>query len=307
MSPEPNPRRREIARILWMILGLNLVVAIIKIAYGRSSGALAITADGLHSMLDASSNVIGIVGVSVARRPPDADHPYGHRKFETISALAVAAMMLLGGREIAAEAWQRLRDPHPLHLSPAAFVIMLGTLAINVFVVTIERRAGHRLQSELLLADAGHTQSDVLASVFVIASLILVPLGLAWADVFAAVLILGLIVRAGWEVVRTTISTLSDERRIPPADVEQVALEEPGVIEAHNVRSRGPLDDIHVDLHILVAPETRLSDAHRLGHRVEGRLRKRFPGLTDVVVHVEPGVDSERARAREGGGLKAEG
>jgi cation diffusion facilitator family transporter len=184
---------------------------------------------------------------------------------------------------------------------------MLGTLAINVFVVAVERRAGRRLESELLLADAGHTQSDVLASVFVIASLILVPLGITWADVFAAVLILGLIVRAGWEVVRTTISTLSDERRIPPADVEQVALEEHGVIEAHNVRSRGPLDDIHVDLHILVAPETRLSDAHRLGHRVEVRLRARFPGLTDVVVHVEPAVDSERARAREGGGLKAEG
>jgi len=78
------------------------------------------------------------------------------------------------------------------------------------------------------------------------------------------------------------------------------------VLEAHNVRSRGPLDDIHVDLHVLVDADTRLADAHHIGHLVEQRLRARFPGLTDVVVHVEPGLDSERATLRKGGGLQAQ-
>ena len=104
-----------------------------------------------------------------------------------------------------------------------------------------------------------------------------------------------------------TLSTLSDERAIPPDQVESVALREPGVLEAHNVRSRGPDDDIHLDLHILVEPHTPLSDAHALGHRVEARLRAEWPGLTDVVVHVEPALPSERARRREGGGLRAPG
>jgi divalent metal cation (Fe/Co/Zn/Cd) transporter len=124
--------------------------------------------------------------------------------------------------------------------------------------------------------------------------------------VIAAALIVALILRAGIGILKGTLSTLSDERRIEPALIEQVALQEPGVMEAHNVRSRGPADDIHVDLHILVDPETRLAEAHRIGHRVDQRLRERWHGLTDVVVHVEPALESERARVREGGALKAE-
>jgi len=174
-------------------------------------------------------------------------------------------------------------------------------------VVWIERREGRRLESELLLADAAHTQSDVFASLLVIVSFIATRFGIVWADLVAAGLILALILRSGIAILRGTLSTLSDERRIDPGLVEATALEEPGVLEAHNVRSRGPSDDIHLDLHILVAPETPLAEAHQLGHRVERRLRARWPGLTDVVVHVEPALESERARRREGGGLKAEG
>ena len=106
---------------------------------------------------------------------------------------------------------------------------------------------------------------------------------------------------------RRRFSTLSDERRIEPGLIEQAALEEPGVLEAHNVRSRGPDDDIHLDLHVLVEPRMGIADAHAVGHRVEDRLRARWPGLTDVVVHVEPALASERAQRREGGGLKARG
>lgn len=299
-------RRSEIARILWIILVLNLVVAAAKIVYGQLHGVLAISADGLHSLMDASSNVIGLVGAFLARRPADANHPYGHRKYETFAALAIAGMLLLGCREIAAGVYERLRTAQPPVVDSTAFTVMLVTLAINLFVVVIERREGRRLRSELLQADAAHTLSDVFATVIVIASLLAGRAGVAWADVAGAVLVLFLVVRAGWSIVRDTFSTLSDERRIAPDAVERVALEEPGVLEAHNVRSRGPLDDIHVDLHVLVDPGTRIDDAHRVGHRVEQRLRGQFPGLTDVVVHVEPGLESERATLRKGGGLQAE-
>ena len=303
----PGARLETIARILWIILGLNLAVAAAKLAFGRWSGSLAITADGLHSLLDASSNVIGLVGVGVARIPPDENHPYGHRKYETFAALGIVAMLLLGCREIAARGLERLRHPVALQIAPAAYAVMAATIAINVLVVWIERREGKRLNSELLMSDAAHTQSDVYASLLVVASFVVARLGMAWADLAATAAIVLLILRAGLEVLRSTLSTLSDERRIAPDAVEQVALQEPGVREAHNVRSRGPLDDIHVDLHILVDPDTRLDDAHRVGHRVEQRLRHSFPGITDVVVHVEPALATERATRREGGGLRAQG
>ena len=300
-------RLDRIRQVLWRILLLNLAVAVAKLIYGYRSHAIAIGADGLHSLLDASSNVIGLVGIAVARKPPDANHPYGHRKYETFGALGVAAMLFVGCQEILFSAIDRLRHPRLPDVTVAGFVLLAMTIAINVLVVRIERREGRRLHSELLLADATHTQSDVLASLLVAASFVAVRFGIGWADVTASALIVVFILRAGIGILRGTLSTLSDERRIPPDQVEAVALEEQGVLEAHNVRSRGPADDIHLDLHILVDPETRLAEAHRIGHRVERRLRERWPGLNDVVVHVEPALDSERAQTREGGGLKAEG
>jgi cation diffusion facilitator family transporter len=299
-------RNRRIVRALAAILGLNLVVAIAKLIYGHTSGAIAITADGVHSLLDASSNVIGIVGIAVASRPPDENHPYGHRKYETFAALGVAAMLLLGCQEILSQALHRLRTPGAPQIHTVGFVIVVGTLLVNLAVVMYERRAGRQLNSELLTSDAEHTMSDVFATGLVLASMTAGKLGIGWADPVAAGIVVIFILRAGFNIVSSTLSTLSDERRLPPAEVERTALEEKGVLEAHNVRSRGPDDDIHLDLHVLVDPVTPIADAHALGHRVEQRLRDRWPGLTDVVVHVEPGLESERARERLGGGLRAE-
>jgi len=300
-------RARDVSRVLWAILGLNLAVAAAKLIYGNRSGAIAITADGLHSAMDGMSNVIGLVGLAIARRPPDANHPYGHRKYETFAALGVAAMMFFGCHEILTATIDRLRNPRLPDISAAGYVVILGTIAVNVFVVWIERREGRRLQSELLISDAAHTGSDVLASVLVLVSFALAPLHQPWVDLIAACVIVGLILRSGWEILRHTLSTLSDERRIDPLQVQETALREPGVREAHNVRSRGPDDDIHLDLHVLVDPEMAIAAAHAIGHRVEARLRERWPGLTDVVVHVEPALESERGRRGEDGELRAEG
>lgn len=306
MAQGQTQRSRKIALVLAIILALNLAVAFAKLWYGWASGALGIQADGLHSLLDGASNVIGLVGIVVAARPPDANHPYGHRKYETFAALAVAVMMIFGCWEIVQAAVERLRHPVVPQVGATGFAILLATLAVNLGVTVYERRAGQALQSELLVADAAHTGSDVLATLLVLASFGAMALGWTWADLVAAALVVGLVLRAGFEVLKGTLSTLSDERRIEPDLVEGEAVLEEGVLEVHNVRSRGPLDDVHVDLHVLVDPRMPIADAHAIGHRVEARLRARWPGFTDVVVHVEPALPGERARLREGGGLKAE-
>jgi cation diffusion facilitator family transporter len=283
------------------------VVAVAKLVYGYRSGAIAITADGIHSLLDSASNVIGLIGISVARRPADSNHPYGHRKYETFAALGVALMLFMGCWEIATTALERMRHPRLPQVGVAGYAVLGLTLVINAFVVAYERREAKRLQSELLESDAAHTGSDVFATMLVLASFVAIRFRIGWADVAAAGLIVVLIVRAGLRILKGTLSTLSDERRLDPQDVEAEALGEPGVLEVHNVRSRGPADDIHLDLHVLVQPSTPLAVAHELGHRVDRRLRDRWPGVTDVVVHVEPALESERAHERVGGGLRAEG
>jgi cation diffusion facilitator family transporter len=304
-SLSKRERLRAIARMLWVILLLNGVVAVAKLGFGSWSRSLAITTDGLNSLLDAAANVLGLIGIKVARRPPDANHPYGHRKYETFAALAIAGVLLLGCREIVVAAIARLRHPVPVTISWVLFVVMIATLALNLLVVTLERRAGERLGSELLIADAAHTMTDVFTTVLVLVSLVAQRFGMGWADVAATGVIVLFIARAVVSILRNTLSTLSDERRIEPRSVEHVALQVPGVREAHNVRSRGAQDDIHLDLHILVDPEIKLLDAHGIAHNVEHRLRAVFEGVTDVVVHVEPELESERATRREGGGLRA--
>ncbi|HTM56792.1 MAG TPA: cation diffusion facilitator family transporter [Candidatus Udaeobacter sp.] len=307
MSTSAPQRRARIVRVLWGVLALNLMVAAAKLTYGAAIGALALTADGVHSLFDALSNVGALFGIWASRRPPDANHPYGHRKYETFAALGVVAMLLLACWQIGTTAIAHLVHPQLPRITAQGFVVLLLTISVNIVVVAIESREGRRQNSELLLADAAHTRSDVLSTLLVLVSFIAARLGVPHADVVAALLIIVLILHAGYVVLKGTLSTLGDERRIAPALVEACALEELGVREAHNVRSRGPLDDIHLDLHILVDPATPLALAHAIGHRVDRRLRDRFPGVSDVVVHVEPALESERAHAREGGGLRAEG
>lgn len=305
MNEQVKQRRRAVVRVLWIVLGLNVAVAIAKLVYGRSSGAIAMTADGLHSLFDGSSNVIALVGIALARRPPDADHPYGHRKYETFAALGIVMMLMIAAWEIARAAVERLLHPRAPEITAAGFWTLGVTIAINLFVVWMERREGRRLKSLILQSDAAHTASDVMVSLIVLVSFLAARWNVAWADGVAAAIVITFILRAAYEIMRHTFATLADERRIPPAEIEAEAVAEPHVLEAHNVRSRGPEDDIHIDLHILVMPHLPIAEAHAIGHRVENRLRTRWPDVSDVVVHVEPGHEEERAKVSDGEGLRA--
>ena len=171
-------RYDEVRTVLVRILFLNLAVAIAKIAYGHASGTISILSDGFHSLTDAASNVAALVGLRIARKPPDTNHPYGHRKYETFASLGIAVMLLLGCQHLFGAAIERIRHPRVPEVGSAGFLIVLGTLAINLLVVMFERREGRRLESELLLADAAHTSSDVMASLLVLVSFVGARLGL---------------------------------------------------------------------------------------------------------------------------------
>jgi len=214
-------------------------------------------------------------------------------------------MLLIAAWEIARAAFGRLLHPQVPEITAAGFWILGVTITVNLFVVWMERRAGRRLKSVILTSDAAHTASDVLVSLIVLVSFLAARWNVGWADGVAGAIVIVFILRAAFEILGETFATLADERRIPPREIEAEAVAEPNVLEAHNVRSRGPEDDVHIDLHILVAPQLPIAEAHAIGHRVEDRLRRRWPDVSDVVVHVEPANDEERARATDGEGLRA--
>ncbi len=284
-------RHRSVVRVLRRVLILNLIVAIAKVSLGYFSGAVSILSDGFHSLADASSNVVALVGVSAAQRPADENHPYGHRKYETMASVAILMFMLLVLSEVARNAIAHLRAPAVPTVLPAGIITMVATLVINVFVVRYESRAGRRLRSEVLGADAKHTKSDVWTTIAVLAALTGVALGYPVLDPIAGLVVSVFIGYACWQIAREASGVLADEIVLAEENIRGVVQSVPGVIGCEKIRTRGPADNVFVDLHLWIDARTPLGEAHALSHVVKDRLMARFPEIVDVVIHIEPPHD----------------
>ncbi len=293
-SDPPSPstaasRYSEVSRVLIRVLVLNLGVAVAKIAFGYSSGAISILSDGFHSLTDTASNVVGLLGVRAAKQPPDDDHPYGHRKYETVAAAAVTGFLLAVVLEVLRNAFNHLSGRSaPPDISASGFVIMIITVAINLAVVRYESSEARRLHSEVLLADAMQTRGDVWTSLAVIVALAGARAGMPILDPIAALVVAGFIGRAGFEIAATTTRILSDRIAMPEGDIERVVMSVNGVLGCHQIRTRGSADHVFLDLHVWMAPDMRLVDAHAISHVVKDRLMVRYPQIADAVIHLEP-------------------
>ena len=289
MSATVPSRYAAVSGVLLRVLFLNLAVAVAKIVFGYGSGAISILSDGFHSLTDAGSNLVGLVGVKAARRPPDEDHPYGHRKYETVAAAAVTVFLLLVVMEILRNAFNHLTGrSNPPDVTVDGFVVMGATVAINLWVVRYESREARRLKSEVLLADAMQTRGDVWTSLAVIAALIGTRLGWPILDPLAAIAVSGFIGYAGLQIAATTTRILSDRIVISEADLQGVVMSVPGVIGCHQIRTRGSADHVFLDLHVWMPPDMPLVAAHALSHVVKDRLMTRYPQIADAIIHIEP-------------------
>ena len=274
--------------MLYRVLYANLAVAIAKIALGYATGAVSIMSDGFHSLTDSASNVVALVRVSVARRPPDRNHPYGHRKYETMASLGILVFLVIVMVEVLRAAVGRLLDGSTPRVFPEGIALMTVTLVINIIVVSYEQRAGRRLHSEVLLADAKHTRSDVLTSGAVLGALIGVWLGYPILDPLVALLVTGFIGHAGWSIAQEASRILSDEIVIEEDEVRTVVQSVPDVLGCEKIRTRGSSDHAFLDLHLWLDGAMSLEAAHATSHVVKDRLMQRFPELADVVIHIEP-------------------
>ncbi len=154
---------------------------------------------------------------------------------------------------------------------------MVGTLCINIGVTTYERKAGKRLNSDILLADASHTLSDAMVSIGVIVGLVLIQLGFAIADSVMALVVMVAILYTAFDVFRSAFQTLSDKARIPEEEVRKVVEGIAGVRNAHRIRTRGTQGDVYADLHVLVDPGMTVAASHELADRIESEIVHKFP------------------------------
>jgi cation diffusion facilitator family transporter len=274
--------------VLGGILVANLVVVIIKFTVGIDTNSLAVFGDALQSSVDAASNIFGIFVVRVASKAPDEDHPYGHSKFETLGALLIALFLALSIFELVRGAVARLMSgAPPLNVSSTALGLLVCTLMVNIGVVWFETRAGRRLKSDLLLADALHTRTDVFITVGVLGGLALARAGLAWADPALGLIVAVLVGRAGYQILRRAIPSLVDERAFDWTTIQREAEGVDGVVSAYAIRSRLAGDRRFAELTIAVDGAADVASAHRIADQVEGRLKDSLQ-LDEVTVHVEP-------------------
>ncbi len=283
---------RKIRKILLSVLILNWGVALAKIIYGLNSHCFSMTADGFHSLSDGSSNLIGIIGIHFACQPVDKNHPYGHKKYETLFSLGIAAMIFLVAFNLLRAGWQRLQQPVLFQADWGSFTVMLITLAVNIFVMRYEHQKGRALNSDILIADSLHTRADIFTSLAVISSLIITRLGFSWIDPIVTILIALFIGYAAFKIAKQSSDILCDTAVfLDDQKVKDIVLKIKGVGACHKIRSRGRIDDIHLDLHVQVNPSMPMDKAHQISDQIERTIKFTIPGITDVVVHMEPQDD----------------
>ncbi|MEM6252129.1 MAG: cation diffusion facilitator family transporter [Cyanobacteria bacterium P01_D01_bin.156] len=280
--------RSEVRRVLIVTLLLNILVLVLKIIVGSWTGSLSLLADALHSVTDSANNVLGLITNQLASPEPDREHPYGHQKYEAVGALGIAAFLGIACFEILRGAFERLLlGSAPVTLTPIALWLMLLVLGINILVAVYERRIGVRLGSNLLIADAHHTMSDIWITIVVIAGLMGVWRGLVWLDIVMALPVAILVLHSGWVVLSANLPWLVDEMAIAPEAIHREVMRVPGVLNCHSIASRGLLGrQVFIDMHLIVEPKDVVS-AHTITELVEQRLEKTF-GPIRVTIHVEP-------------------
>ena len=280
--------RTKVRHVLMITLVLNVAVVILKAVVGFWTGSLSLMADALHSVTDSANNVLGLVTNQLASPEPDRDHPYGHQKYEAVGALGIAAFLGIACFEILKGAVERIiQGGNAVQMSRTALWIMLIVLGLNIIVAFYERRVGKRLGSQILLADAHHTMSDIWITITVLAGLVGVWQGWQWLDIVLAFPVALLVIRSGWVVLSANLPWLVDEMAIAPEAIHTVVMAVPGVVNCHKIASRGLLGrQVFIDMHLIVDAGDVVT-AHAITEQVESRLEAEY-GPARITIHVEP-------------------
>ena len=277
----------KIRRVLLIILLLNILVLIAKIFAGISTLSLSILSDAAHSGIDSINNIAGLIVLKFASQPPDKEHPYGHEKFETLTAFGILIFLTITFLEILRNSINRLVHPVELPLFKIEILWILAlTLIVNLFVWIYERKQGRLLNSDLLIADSSHTGVDVLITFSVIVSQFFIAKKMFWIDPVIAMIISILILKAGIEIFKRTVPILVDQAWLDPKEIKTSVLKIKNIVDCYDIYSRKGPYSAFIECKIKVCVK-ELYEAHSIADEVEKKLKQDF-GRCKITVHVEP-------------------
>lgn len=273
-------------------IGVSAALACSNLAVGLLAHSTAVVATGVEFVGDVLASSIVLVGMGVAARPADDNHPYGHGRFETLSAFLVGAILCVGGVLIC---YQSARAVGVRHEPPgvSAVVVLVVAIVLRAVMSTVKFRLGRRLGSSALVADAWNDAVDIFSAVAALIAVALAtydPSRFLAADHYGGVIVGVVVVITGMRVLRDASLELVDT--MPPAELTNqilhVARRVPGVDGIDKVFARKTGLQHHIDLHIEVAPTLTVAASHAIAGHVRATLRHELPWVADVLVHVEP-------------------
>ncbi|MEY3881367.1 MAG: hypothetical protein RIQ94_2163 [Pseudomonadota bacterium] len=282
------------ARASYVGAAINVFQTVIKISFGILGQSAALIADGIHSLSDLLSDLLVIIAVKLGSREADYEHPYGHRRFETIATVILGVSLVVIGGGITWSVMNRMA--HPEHL-PVPNLIGMGIAALSIFIneglYQYTKRIARKTRSKLLLANAWHQRSDAISSIVVLFGIGAVILGYPLADAIAAIVVALMVAKIGLNLVLESVKELVDTS-LPPklvAEIRKAIMSIDGVEGIHLLRTRQMGEDALIDAHIIVDPRITVSEGHSIGDTVRDELISRFDDIMDVLVHVDPEDD----------------
>lgn len=272
-------------RIIFIEGLANLFVLLLKLIVGLTTGSLAILGDAIHSLSDVANNVVAWFVIRLANEPADREHPYGHRKFETLAVFGLAGLLTVLGFELILRALQR--GSPEVESSVWGLTLMGVVLLANIVLATWEHRWARRLNSDILIADASHTFSDVLTTLVVIIGWQLSSRGFVWLDTLCALGVAGLVLYLAFGLFKRALPGLVDEFAIDPRELTAAVKSVTGVESVKTVRSRWLGQNRAVDMVITVDFALSIAESHDIADQIETLIGRKFD-VQDISIHIEP-------------------
>ena len=292
-------REKIVRKVTWVGLWVNLFLAAIKFTAGIYGRSQALVADAIHSLTDLTTDIAVIAGSHYWSRPPDENHPYGHRRLETLVTVFIGVVLIAAGIGIG---WKAISALQEKHASPPGWIAVAAALASIVCKESIYRwtaMTGRRLKSAALAANAWHHRTDAFSSIPVLIAVAGARVFPSWSflDHLGAAVVSIFILHASIKIIWPGLSELIDvgAPKETRKKIRDIALKNEGVLQVHDIRTRYISSSIQVDLHIVVDGLITVRQGHDIADDVKARIIDRIPEVLDVIVHVDP---PERA-ARE--------
>lgn len=286
-SPRQHARLLRLATRASLAVAITLVIA--KAIAWAMSGSVSLLAGLTDSLMDSAASLLNLLAVRYALKPADDDHRYGHGKAEALAGLAQALFISVSAVLVAAQAYQRLNDPQPLGAEALGIGVMILSLALTAGLLLLQRRVIRATGSTAIRADSLHYRSDLLLNGGILIALLLASLGWQQADAVFGIGIAGYILWSAIGIARESISVLMDEELTPAisADMHRLACAVPGVLGAHDLRTRISGNHWYVQLHLELPGELTLSRAHALCEEAAAAITAQYP-RAEVLVHADP-------------------